>query len=202
MGFFEALTENLEIYHFGFILNENFMDCAVKFANQDYIGKHANLEFFNTKSITTSLNFSFLPIHAMTRQFVVTTGSLPSVDVRHRDLISDEIKRSGLIHLSSMVVLPDARPELTALKVAMNNYQNFGLCRKRGVIGEETFRSLRRKVEETALTANNNKAIPLPSGGWPTKRPLGGAANVPATTVERAVQFDQFDSWSFMIPTP
>ena len=23
-------------------------------------------------------------------------------------------------------------------------------------------------------------AIPLPSGGWPTKRPLGGAANVPA----------------------
>ena len=45
-------------------------------------------------------------------------------------------------------------------------------------------------------------AIPLPSGGWPTKRPLGGAANVPATTVEHAVQFDQFDSWSFMIPTP
>ena len=101
-----------------------------------------------------------------------------------------------------MVVLPDARPELTALKVAMNNYQNFGLCRKRGVIGEGPFRSLRRKVEETALTANNNKAIPLPSGGWPTKRPLGGAANVPATTVEHAVQFDQFDSWSFMIPTP
>ncbi|CAK9009884.1 Beta-adaptin-like protein C [Durusdinium trenchii] len=132
LGFFEALTENLEIYHFGFILNENFMDCVVKFANQDYIGKHANLEFFNTKSITTSLNFSFLPIHAMTRQFVVTTGSLPSVDVRHRDLISDEIKRSGLIHLSSVVALPDARPELTALKVAMNNYQNFGLCRKRG----------------------------------------------------------------------
>ena len=33
---------------------------------------------------------------------------------------------------------------------------------------------------QRVLNQPRQGAIPLPSGGWPTKRPLGGAANVPA----------------------
>ena len=61
----------------------------------------------------------------MVTEFCVTTGPMPSINVRHRDLISDEIKRSGLVFLSSTVTLPDTQPGLTALKVAMNQFQNF-----------------------------------------------------------------------------
>ena len=37
-----------------------------------------------------------------------------------------------------------------------------------------------QRVHCQLLPFSQQGAIPLPSGGWPTKRPLGGAANVPA----------------------
>ena len=92
----------------------------------------------------------------------------------------------GLFTLLFFTFLPTVAIELTE-----NQCQSVCVCQP-----------LCQRVHCQLLPFSQQGAIPLPSGGWPTKRPLGGAANVPATTVEHAVQFDQFDSWSFMIPTP
>ena len=48
LEFFQALTADVEIYHFGFALNENMVDTLAKFVQQVFVGKRANLEMFPT----------------------------------------------------------------------------------------------------------------------------------------------------------